>query len=303
MKIILFLISTFNFLFSYDYYFSSAGEHICYFNDNPIKFNPSKGTNYVISECNNKSFTVYKDSYYAQIDGCGLKSSIDSQYVNCKNIKSAYAQIKTDTCSNNNDTCNAFAVGSSEYQECVQSCIDNLDRLLNEQIEQAIFLDDDFKCKDTFYKVSDSGDFNVYNCDPNTGEEKLIPNAILDDEGGVKCPQGQFTSNLPHLVIGGGTSWNEYSCHDMNQTQELNGNLLHTQFSDEGEFLNQYYEKDGLHYIINNDGGVLEGKIFDAEGNLIGNYNVSSDIEGNLQFDENGEIKPIEDFYSKVPSG
>lgn len=309
MKFLIIFIFFVTNLFSGNYYFSSPGEKTCYFdNGDPFTFTTAQNpVNYLINSCN-KTFSVYKGYHYTNdIPNCGIWDSIKKQSQSCSNLITHYQLLKTDNCANNNEECSAigkeFGQASQKYKDCVNNCVLIYDALRDEQMEQAIFLDDDFKCKDTYMKLdTQTNTFNVYNCDPNSGEEKLIPNATLDDDGGILCPSGQFTSNLPHLVIGGGTSWNEYSCHDMQQTQEINGSLLHTQFNDKGELLNQYYEKDGFHYVINNNDGVLEGKIFDSDGNLLAEYNVSSDIEGNLEYEENGAIKPIEDFYSKVPT-
>lgn len=287
-------------LFADVYYCSSNQSATCFHGGSQVDLYSSDFKTYQTLKSDSQKYYPTYSQFYDYCSGCISRvnfETINQQFDKQRNSLNTDLYNCQTSC-NGNDVCN-------------NTCQSNYDNKINEvktNLNTAVLLADGSKCNEIYYDYDAGG---VINCNPNTGEKSVIPNASISPTGDLSCGSGYYASSLPNLVIGGsGYNWNTQNCVSKVHNEEIEGGgTITTNFDDNGQIESATYNNGGYSYTLTTDSnGNLIGVIKDSTGNIVesgtvdkddtGNYNYTSNNSGNTSLNNT----PINDFYKYTPT-
>ncbi|MDD3054254.1 MAG: hypothetical protein PHE16_00105 [Aliarcobacter sp.] len=296
-KILILFLILFNLSFASRYYCTSY--------DNEYTYSGTTGTTSYIDfggtdVFNHTSYYKTQRSYYESMTGC-----IDEIKFKSMQVKSvSYSREQELICSQQHNF---------DGSEAMYACIDNVQNLLSAYSDLMLNYSDaspvaysDMKCNELYFELETN---NVYSCNPNTGEKKLIENGSITPDGNLSCGSSNYASNIPNMVIGGsGYNWNSQDCVSKIHNEEIDGGTITTNYDDNGNIESSNYKSstNGNTYSVENTENGLIGTIKDSTGKIIDTGSVTKDDNGDYHYTSNssnsGSSTSLNDFYKYTPS-
>lgn len=300
---ILFTLSIFiNILFAESFYCPNLSTTCSFDDGSQTELSSSDFTgNYSLLSNPNQTYHLTRGFVYSSCSGCMSRVDFENNNIQFSRQRDIInnALYNCQTACNGNESCN----------NTCQNSYDNSINQLSTNLQSAIFLQDGSFCNELYYDYNLGG---VVNCDPNTGDKTVIPNASLSPTGDLSCADGYYASSLPHMTIGSsGYNWNSQDCVSKIYKEDMEGGgTITTNFDDNGQIESaSYVNSEGNVYTIKkDDNGNLIGIVQDSSGNVLETGTIEKNEDGVYQYTSNNSSSnnltnsTLNDFYNYNPS-